>query len=417
MKGDMRFSHYNNMKKFLILIVAINSFSLTLNETLNQTNNLEISKKVEEEKSKYNNKYIKTVLETYNRYNFRTEYNISNGIDNSLGQNFNIVAGIGDFTYSFKYDITKNKTLNTIEFSKTLNPLFTNRYKKVKDEHEYNVYKLNEEKNTAINNISQMYIDTYFQQEKIKYLEKVAEFNTYLYKKADVKNKLKTISKNDYEKIKDDYEIQNLNLEKEKLNLLKMKQRLKMQGINFDLNEDLEKPDIALDIDLDKILSKKESEKDIKLLEKTIQEENYQEYFYNNVIPNIYVNARYTFEDKSYGFGVGVNLQGEIIDFQRDEMFKQKNELEEKYKENISKIDEEKEMLKIQYEALLLDKKIMEKELQSLEKEYENNIKKYELGVISEVEFMTKNEEYIKSVSRYLDFDKSFYSFLLENAN
>lgn len=417
MKGDMRFSRNYNMKKFLILILAVNSFSLTLNEAVNQTNNLEISKKVEEEKSKFNNKYIKTVLETYNRYNFRTEYNIYKELDNKLGQNFNIVAGIGDFTYSFKYDISKNQTLNTIEFSKTLNPLFTNRYKKVKDEHEYNVYKLNEEKNITINNISQMYIDTYFQQEKIKYLEKVNEYNAYLYKKADLKNKLKTISKNDYEKVKDDYEIQNLNLEKEKLNLLKMKQKLKMQGINFDLNENLEKPDIALDIDLDKILSKKDKEKDIKLLEKTIQEENYQEYFYNNVIPNIYVNARYTFENKSYGFGVGVNLQGEIIDFQRDEMFKQKNELEEKYKEKISKIDEEKEMLKIQYEALLLDKKIMEKELQSLEKEYENNIKKYELGVISEVEFITKNEEYIKSVSRYLDFDKSFYSFLLENAN
>lgn len=413
----MRFSHIKIMKKFLIIFLAINSFALTLDETLNQANNLEIVKKVEEEKSKFDKKYIKTVLETYNNYNLKIDYNIQNDKENKIGQNLNLSAGLGDFKYNLNYNINDKKTLNTIEFSKVLNPLFTNRYQKVKNDNEYNLYKLNKEKNENINNIIKIYIDIYFQQEKIKYLEKVFEYSTYLNEKSKIKNKLKTISQNDYEKIQDDYELQSLNLDKEKLNLVKMKQNLKMQGIKFSDSEELEKPNIDTNINLDEILNKKEKEKNIKLLEKNIKEEEYKEYFYNKVIPNIYVNAKYNFENKEYAFGVGLNLQGEIIDLERDEIFKEHSKLEERYKDNISKIDDEKEMLKIQYESILLDKKIISKEIEFLNKEYGINKKKYELGVMSEVEFISKNEEYIKNVSKYIEFDKNIYLFILENSN
>lgn len=413
----MRFSHIKIMKKFLIIFLAINSFALTLDETLNQANNLEIVKKVEEEKSKFDKKYIKTVLETYNNYNLKIDYNIQNDKENKIGQNLNLSAGLGDFKYNLNYNINDKKTLNTIEFSKVLNPLFTNRYQKVKNDNEYNLYKLNKEKNENINNIIKIYIDIYFQQEKIKYLEKVFEYSTYLNEKSKIKNKLKTISQNDYEKIQDDYELQSLNLDKEKLNLVKMKQNLKMQGIKFSDSEELEKPNIDTNINLDEILNKKEKEKNIKLLEKNIKEEEYKEYFYNKVIPNIYVNAKYNFENKEYAFGVGLNLQGEIIDLERDEIFKEHSKLEERYKDNISKIDDEKEMLKIQYESILLDKKIISKEIEFLNKEYGINKKKYELGIMSEVEFISKNEEYIKNVSKYIEFDKNIYLFILENSN
>lgn len=413
----MRFSHIKIMKKFLIIFLAINSFALTLDETLNQANNLEIVKKVEEEKSKFDKKYIKTVLETYNNYNLKIDYNIQNDKENKIGQNLNLSAGLGDFKYNLNYNINDKKTLNTIEFSKVLNPLFTNRYQKVKNDNEYNLYKLNKEKNENINNIIKIYIDIYFQQEKIKYLEKVFEYSTYLNEKSKIKNKLKTISQNDYEKIQDDYELQSLNLDKEKLNLVKMKQNLKMQGIKFSDSEELEKPNIDTNINLDEILNKKEKEKKIKLLEKNIKEEEYKEYFYNKVIPNIYVNAKYNFENKEYAFGVGLNLQGEIIDLERDEIFKEHSKLEERYKDNISKIDDEKEMLKIQYESILLDKKIISKEIEFLNKEYGINKKKYELGIMSEVEFISKNEEYIKNVSKYIEFDKNIYLFILENSN
>ncbi|CAM3184380.1 TolC family protein [Streptobacillus felis] len=383
------------MKKFILLLSL---FTYVYSSELSEFEKKHIQTNIAEElnvaKKNKTKKLLGSLYMPKITPSFDTGYTLSLNDQNEYTHNYNVNTSLnveyGPLTYNIGVDLKdKEISSHSIGLSATINNYtydFINESNIDYEIEKHNIHSKNKEKVESILNLYSRYILKKYELDIIN-----EELNKLSSDEVVIKKQYERglISKNEYISFKDNLEIAKLNLEisKDEFDILK----LEIKENKIDITK---LPEFKFKfLDREEINKNVISHNNIKDLEISKKEIEYQKYISTNVIPTVTVSSNYDILNKN--FGINLNIS-KLIDFSENEI----NVLNEKKKE----INELKEDSKIYLEKNLL---LKNNEYARLKLSYKQAIKslenyKRELQTM-EVKYRQGNESYLKLVEKRKD--------------
>ncbi|NYV28167.1 TolC family protein [Streptobacillus felis] len=383
------------MKKFILLLSLFTYvYSSELSEFEKEHIQTNIAEELNVAKKNKTKKLLGSLYMPKITPSFDTGYTLSLNDQNEYTHNYNVNTSLnveyGPLTYNIGVDLKdKEISSHSIGLSATINNYtydFINESNIDYEIEKHNIHSKNKEKVESILNLYSRYILKKYELDIIN-----EELNKLSSDEVVIKKQYERglISKNEYISFKDNLEIAKLNLEisKDEFDILK----LEIKENKIDITK---LPEFKFKfLDREEINKNVISHNNIKDLEISKKEIEYQKYISTNVIPTVTVSSNYDILNKN--FGINLNIS-KLIDFSENEI----NVLNEKKKE----INELKEDSKIYLEKNLL---LKNNEYARLKLSYKQAIKslenyKRELQTM-EVKYRQGNESYLKLVEKRKD--------------